>query len=136
MNDAFRSVILRSKATKDLMNYSTYILTNKSNNVLYVGVTNNLERRIFEHKNKLISGFTERYNLNKLVWFEQFPNVVDAISAEKKIKGLLRIKKIKLIEEKNPSWKDLSDADSSPRIKSSFRMTKIRSKYARRIFRR
>lgn len=103
------SVILRSEATKDLMQYSTYILTNKFNKVLYIGVTNNLERRIFEHKHKLIPGFTSKYNLNKLVWFENFNNVEDAISAEKKIKGWLRIKKIELIESKNKKWKDLSE---------------------------
>lgn len=90
------------------MQYSTYILTNKSNKVLYVGVTNNLERRVFEHKHKLIPGFTSKYNLNKLVWFENFSDINDAISAEKKIKGWLRIKKIKLIESKNKDWKDLS----------------------------
>ena len=91
------------------MQYSTYILTNKFNKVLYIGVTNNLERRIFEHKHKLIPGFTSKYNLNKLVWFENFNNVEDAISAEKKIKGWLRIKKIELIESKNKKWKDLSE---------------------------
>jgi len=95
------------------MNYETYILTNKSNKVLYIGVTDNLERRIYEHKNKIIPGFTAKYNLNKLVWFESFANVNDAISAEKKIKGWLRIKKINLIESKNKEWKDLSETDSS-----------------------
>ncbi|MCX6810579.1 MAG: GIY-YIG nuclease family protein [Candidatus Berkelbacteria bacterium] len=95
------------------MNYSTYILTNKSNKVLYIGVTNNLERRIYEHKSKIIPGFTAKYNLNKLVWFESFANVKDAISAEKKIKDWLRIKKINLIESKNKEWKDLSETDSS-----------------------
>lgn len=96
------------------MQYSTYILTNKYNKVLYVGVTNNLERRIYEHKNKIIPGFTAKYNLNKLVWFENFKNVNDAISAEKKIKGWLRVKKIKLIESLNKEWRDLSE-DSSLR---------------------
>ena len=100
---------------KDLMLYSTYILTNKNNKALYVGVTNNLERRILEHKSKLVKGFTSKYNLNKLVWFQQFTVVDDAISAEKKIKGWLKIKKIKLIEEKNGEWRDLSETDSSLR---------------------
>ncbi len=88
--------------------YFVYILTNWNNKVLYVGVTNNLIRRVYEHKNKLIDGFTKKYNLNKLVYFEEFNNVNDAIAAEKKIKGWLRIKKIKLIESVNPEWKDLS----------------------------
>lgn len=100
---------------KDLMQYSTYILTNKYNKVLYIGITNNLERRIYEHKNKLVPGFTAKYNLNKLVWLENFGDINDAISAEKKIKGWLRIKKINLIESKNKEWKDLSETDSSLR---------------------
>lgn len=91
-----------------MKSYFVYILTNISNRVLYVGVTNNLERRIYEHKNKIIEGFTKKYNLTKLVYIECFNNTEDAIAAEKKIKGWLRIKKIKLIESKNPEWKDLS----------------------------
>lgn len=63
---------------------------------------------MYEHKNKLINGFTKKYNLTKLVYFEEFPKVEDAIAAEKKIKGWLRIKKIKLIKSVNPEWKDLS----------------------------
>lgn len=88
--------------------YYVYILTNYSNNVLYTGVTNNLERRIYEHKNKLIDGFTKKYNLNKLVYFDEFSDINDAISAEKKVKGWLRIKKINLVKSRNPEWKDLS----------------------------
>jgi len=95
------------------MSYTTYILTNKSNSVLYTGVTNNLDRRIYEHKNKLIPGFTQKYNLNKLVWLESFRNITDAISAEKKIKGWVRKKKIELIETTNPDWSDLSSPDPS-----------------------
>ncbi len=87
--------------------YSVYIFTNKSNKVLYTGVTNNLKRRSYEHKHKLIKGFTSKYNLNKLVYFEEFGNINDALSAEKKIKGWLRTKKIKLIESINPQWEDL-----------------------------
>ncbi len=71
-------------------------------------MTNNLERRIFEHKNKLIRGFTEKYNLNKLVYFEEFPTPKEAIESEKMIKGWIRKKKIKLIESKNINWDDLS----------------------------
>ncbi|MDD2823335.1 MAG: GIY-YIG nuclease family protein [Candidatus Daviesbacteria bacterium] len=90
-----------------MRSFFVYILTNKSNNVLYTGVTNNIQRRIHEHKIKLIPSFTHKYNLNKLVYYEEFTDVNDAISAEKRIKGWLRIKKIKLIESKNPNWDDL-----------------------------
>ena len=90
------------------MNYFVYILTNQSNKVLYTGVTNNLERRVYEHKMKAADGFTAKYNVNKLVYFEDFANINDAIAAEKKIKGWLRIKKLKLIETSNPEWKELS----------------------------
>lgn len=75
---------------------------------MYIGITNNLSRRIYEHKNKLIPGFTSKYNLNKLVYFEEFVDANEAISAEKYIKGWLRAKKIKLIESKNPSWDELN----------------------------
>jgi putative endonuclease len=88
--------------------YFVYIVTNKPNGTIYVGVTNDLERRISEHKKKLIKGFTSRYNLDKLVYFEDFSDVEFAISCEKKIKGWVRKKKIELIELKNPSWVDLS----------------------------
>lgn len=87
--------------------YFVYILTNITNKVLYAGITNNLIRRVYEHKNKFVKGFTQKYNLTKLVYFETFTDVNDAIAAEKKIKGWLRIKKIKLIESVNPEWKDL-----------------------------
>jgi len=76
--------------------------------MLYIGVTNNLERRIYEHKARLIDGFTKKYNINKLVYYETFPRIGDAIIVEKKLKGWLRIKKIKLIASMNPEWKDLS----------------------------
>ena len=91
-----------------MKHYYVYILTNWNNKVLYVGVTNDLLRRANEHKLKIIDGFTKKYNLNKLVYFEEFSYIKDAISAEKKIKGWLRIKKIRLIESKNPKWEDLS----------------------------
>ncbi|WP_299229925.1 GIY-YIG nuclease family protein [Sulfurihydrogenibium sp.] len=84
-----------------------YILTNKYNKVLYVGVTNNLVRRVYEHKNKLISGFTSKYNVNKLVYYENFQSVFDAIKREKEIKGWKREKKVALINSFNPEWKDL-----------------------------
>jgi putative endonuclease len=87
--------------------YFVYIITNKSR-TLYTGVTNNLERRVYEHKNKLVPGFTSRYNIRTLVYFEETPDVISAIAREKQIKGWLRSKKISLIEAVNPQWIDLS----------------------------
>ena len=88
--------------------YFVYILSNNSK-TLYIGVTNNLERRIYEHKNKLIEGFTKKYNLTKLVFYEMFGDVTLAIAREKQLKGWLRKKKIELIESVNPEWKDLAN---------------------------
>jgi len=90
-----------------MKHYYIYILTNKNNNVLYTGVTNDLLRRMYEHRSKLIEGFTKKYNVNKLVYFEEFRDINEAIAAEKKIKGWLRNKKITLVDSKNPEWKDL-----------------------------
>jgi putative endonuclease len=87
--------------------YYIYILTNQYNTVFYVGVTNNLIRRVYEHKNKLVKGFTSKYNLNKLVYYEVFSDVRDAIYREKQIKSWNRKKKIEMIEKFNPEWKDL-----------------------------
>ena len=96
--------------------YYTYILSNKTNSVVYVGVTNNLERRIYEHKNKLIEGFTSKYNVNKLVYYVSSNDIKEAIAYEKRIKGWVRRKKNELIMSFNPEWKDLSEQwDSSPR---------------------
>lgn len=78
---------------------------------MYIGVTNNLERRIFEHKNKLVDGFSKKYNLDKLVYFEEFNQISDALSNEKKIKGWLRSRKNELIESFNPEWKDLFEKE-------------------------
>jgi putative endonuclease len=89
--------------------YYVYILTNWSNKVLYTGITNNLERRLYEHKNKLIKGFTGKYNVSKLVYFEDTTDVRAAIEREKQIKGWSRVKKNQLIETMNPKWKDLSE---------------------------
>lgn len=75
--------------------------------MLYVGVTNNLERRVYEHKKKCIDGYTKKYNITKLVYFDTFSTVLDAIAAEKKIKGWTRIKKNKLINSQNPAWREL-----------------------------
>ena len=91
-----------------MKDYYVYIITNKSK-ILYTGVSNNLTRRVYEHKHKLVKGFTKKYNIDKLVYFEVFNNVDDAIRREKQIKGWLRKKKITLIESINPQWKDLSD---------------------------
>lgn len=87
--------------------YFVYIMTNKNNTVLYTGVTNNLVKRVYEHKEKLIEGFTSRYNVNKLVYFEETGNIEDAIKREKQIKAGSRQKKIDLINSMNPEWKDL-----------------------------
>jgi len=89
--------------------FYVYILANKNNRVLYVGVTNNLPRRLFEHKNKLIEGFTEKYNVNKLIYFEETENIKSAILREKEIKKWRREKKENLKNTINSEWKDLSD---------------------------
>ncbi len=89
-------------------NYYIYIISNWNNKVIYIGVTNNLERRIFEHKNKLITGFSSKYNLNKLVYYEQFTDIREAVIREKELKKWRREKKNKLIEDMNPDWVDLS----------------------------
>lgn len=83
-------------------------MTNKSG-TLYTGVTKNLERRIYEHKHHLVNGFTKKYRIEKLVYFEETNDINVAISREKQIKGWLRKKKIALIESMNPDWKDLSE---------------------------
>jgi putative endonuclease len=83
-------------------------MTNKSR-TLYTGVTNNLERRVYEHKHKLLPGFTSKYNITKLVYYEAGDDISVAIAREKQIKGWLRAKKIALIENMNPEWKDLSE---------------------------
>lgn len=87
--------------------FSVYILTNVTNRVLYIGVTNDLHRRLYEHKNELIEGFTKKYHVHKLVYYETTENANAAIHREKQLKGLLRSKKIELINSKNPNWSDL-----------------------------
>ena len=82
-------------------------MTNKLNSVLYTGVTSNLEKRVHEHKSKLIEGFTKKYNVDKLVYYEVFDDINDAITREKQIKAGSRQKKIDLITSINPAWKDL-----------------------------
>ena len=87
--------------------YYVYILTNRSK-TLYTGVTNNLLRRVYEHKQKFIPGFTQKYNINRLVYYEETSDATEAIAREKQIKGWVRAKKIALIESRNPEWLDLS----------------------------
>ena len=88
--------------------YYVYILTNETNRVMYIGVTNNLERRVYEHKHEVVDGFTKRYHVHKLVFYEAYGNVMDAIAGEKKLKGLLRSRKNAIVSAKNPEWIDLS----------------------------
>jgi putative endonuclease len=87
--------------------YFVYILTNAHHSVLYTGVTNDLERRCYEHKQKKIKGFTQKYNVDKLVYFENFDIVELAIAREKQIKGYSKVKKIALIDQFNKEWKEL-----------------------------
>lgn len=86
---------------------AVYILANKRNGTLYTGVTSNLMQRISQHKNKEIEGFTSRYNCTLLVYYELFGDMLGAIACEKKIKSMARVKKLALIEFKNPNWIDL-----------------------------
>jgi putative endonuclease len=88
--------------------YYVYILTNVYNKVLYTGVTNDLKRRCYEHKHKMVKGFTQKYNVDKLVYFEKFDSIELAISREKQIKGYSRVKKVALINIFNKQWKDLN----------------------------
>ncbi len=88
--------------------YYVYIMTNKINTVLYTGVTNNLDRRVYEHKEKIIRGFTSKYNVFKLVYYEYFDDIRNAINREKQIKAGSRKKKIALIEKSNSKWEDIS----------------------------
>ena len=87
--------------------YYVYILTNRKNGTLYIGVTNNLIKRVFEHKNKVFKGFTEKYDINKLIYYECYDNIEYAIQREKRMKKWNRNWKIELIEKNNKEWKDL-----------------------------
>lgn len=91
------------------MGYYVYILCSQRNGTLYIGITNNIVRRIYEHKTKMVKGFTEKYEVNKLVYMETYEDVSDAIHREKCLKKWNRSWKIRLIEEINPEWKDLSE---------------------------
>ena len=110
---------------REAKRFYVYIMTNRPrSHVLYTGMTGNLARRVFEHKNKLVPGFTSRYNLTRLAFYESFAYPDAAIDREKEIKGWRRSKKIRLIESGNPHWRDLAeqwtevykpDSDATPR---------------------
>jgi putative endonuclease len=87
--------------------YHVYILTNKSNTVLYLGCTGFLEGRIFQHRQRLVDGFTRRYEVTKLIYYETFPSLEEAEKREKQLKGWRRSKKVAMIEKMNPHWLDL-----------------------------
>lgn len=92
--------------------YYTYIMASHKDGVIYVGITNNIVRRSIEHKKGIGSAYTRRHTIKKLVWFEEYQWVQDAIAREKQIKGWRREKKIRLIESQNPEWRDMSDYPS------------------------
>lgn len=88
-------------------NYYVYMITNKSNTVIYAGVSSDLKKRVYEHKSKLVKGFTSKYHVEKLVWYETCDDSYQAITRERQIKAGSRQKKIALIESFNPTWEDL-----------------------------
>jgi len=94
---------------KNERNYYVYLMTNAGNSTLYTGVTSSLEHRVFEHKQKLVKGFTQRYNLTKLVYYEETDDIGAAIAREKEIKGWTRKKKDALIASMSPTWRDLAE---------------------------
>jgi putative endonuclease len=113
LSAVFRPAFCRTEASEGSMHshshvYYVYIMTNRSK-TLYTGVTGDIEKRVFEHKNGTRPGFTSRYKIDRLVYFERFGDIHYAIAREKQIKGLLRIKKMALIVSMNPDWKDLSE---------------------------
>src|SRR5882762_3083467 len=106
--------------------YWTYIMASVSR-VMYVGVANELERRVWEHKQGAVEGFTKKYKCTKLVWFEEFREIRDAIACEKRIKGLLRARKMSLIEEKNLYLRDLSEGLYQDVKQKNYRDSSLRS---------
>ena len=90
-----------------MKDYYVYIMTNRYNNVMYIGITNDLKRRVYEHKTRVFEGFTKKYDVHKLVYFEKCHEVTDAIKREKQLKSWRREKKNALVEEVNPDWKEL-----------------------------
>ena len=100
--------------------YWVYILTSKRGTTLYIGITKNIMRRLYQHRTGEADGFAKRYHLNRLVWLEHFRNVNDAIACEKKLKGWRRSRKIALVKQTNPRWLDLSDDwEQQPKSMSS-----------------
>jgi len=91
------------------MQYYVYFMVNQTNVALYIGVTNDLKKRVYEHKNKLVKGFTQKYDIYKLVYYEVFSDPENAILREKRLKGSSRARKNKLVESMNPKWSDLYD---------------------------
>lgn len=89
--------------------YYVYILSSKRNGTLYIGVTNDLERRLYEHRNNLIEGFTNKYNVHRLVYFEDVNDIQSALQREKQLKRWTRKWKLELIEKVNPEWRDLAN---------------------------
>ncbi|OGK49417.1 hypothetical protein A3A56_03440 [Candidatus Roizmanbacteria bacterium RIFCSPLOWO2_01_FULL_40_32] len=96
-----------------MKNYYLYIMTNKTNTTFYIGVTNNIQRRVYEHKNELVQGFTSKYKLKKLVYHEVYNRIEEAIAREKQLKNWHREWKMNLIKSLNPDFKDLLDAETS-----------------------
>ena len=94
---------------QSVMDCYVYMMTNKPRGVLYIGMSNDLIRRVFEHKSHCVKGFTDHYNLTYLVWFEQTSDVISAIAREKQLKNWRRDWKVELIESANPEWNDLYD---------------------------
>jgi putative endonuclease len=93
-----------------VMSYYVYILASRKDGAIYIGVTNDLVRRIFEHRTKAVPGFTSKYDITRLVWFEIYDDPISAISREKELKKWRRSWKVQLIEAKNPKWDDLYDS--------------------------
>jgi putative endonuclease len=104
-----QSSALKGRTMSNQQDYFVYIMTNWNNRVIYTGVTNNLARRVGEHKQKLVSGFTSKYNVTKLVYYEVTDSAEVAIAREKQIKGGSREKKVRLVNSMNPEWRDLAD---------------------------
>jgi len=102
------SFLRKQESRKAMKTYYVYILASKRNGTLYIGMTNDLSRRIYEHKNGLIKGFSKKYNVDKLMYYEAVDDVKGAITREKQLKRWKRKWKIELIEKYNPEWKDLS----------------------------
>jgi putative endonuclease len=92
------------------MGYYVYILASRKDGAIYVGITNDIVRRIYEHRTKVIQGFTSKYNITRLVWFEIYDDPISAISREKELKKWKRVWKVQLIEAQNPQWNDLYES--------------------------